>query len=291
VKAKPSAARIGPAARHEAGDASVRQAADPTRSTFRPMLFAGRVAMITGAAGGIGLGAAMAFRALGAAVIVHDIDAGKLRGLPAAMAGRGPAVFKIDGDLSRPGVADDVFDRALRAAGRIDFLVNNAGRSWSVGTEDIGEPRSQELLELNLKSVLSLSRQLIMHARQRSGGASIVQISSTAGIAGYERRAVYCATKFGVIGLTKALALEHAREGIRVNAVLPHVVETEMFRTTASPAEAAVWRAGIPIGRFARVEDVAALIIFLCSDAAAYLTGGVYPVDGGATAGPYGGEQ
>jgi NAD(P)-dependent dehydrogenase (short-subunit alcohol dehydrogenase family) len=86
------------------------------------------------------------------------------------------------------------------------------------------------------------------------------------------------------------MALEHAREGLRINAVLPHVVETEMFRKVAKPREIELWRAGIPMERFATVEDIAALVVFLCSPAASYLTGGVYPVDGGATAGPYGGE-
>ncbi|HEY7763984.1 MAG TPA: SDR family oxidoreductase, partial [Aestuariivirgaceae bacterium] len=178
---------------------------------------------------------------------------------------------------------------ALKRAGRLDFLVNNAGRSWAVETKDIEPTRTQELIETNLKSVLALSRCLAMHARERGGGGSIVQISSTAGILGYERRTVYCATKFAVIGLTKAMAIEHAKEGLRVNAVLPHVVETEMFRTIAKPDEIELWRAGIPMGRFATVEDIGALVVFLCSPAAAYLTGGVYPVDGGATAGPYGG--
>ena len=85
------------------------------------------------------------------------------------------------------------------------------------------------------------------------------------------------------------MALDHAREGLRINAVLPHVVETEMFRKVAKPSEIALWRAGIPMERFATVEDIAALVVFLCSPAASYLTGGVYPVDGGAMAGPYGG--
>ncbi|MGH6873666.1 MAG: SDR family NAD(P)-dependent oxidoreductase, partial [Aestuariivirgaceae bacterium] len=163
--------------------------------------------------------------------------------------------------------------------------------SWGVETKDIDPGRTQELVELNLKSVLVLSRRLALHARERSGGGSIVQISSTAGIVGYERRTVYCATKFAVIGITKAMALEHAREGLRINAVLPHVVETEMFHEVAKSREIALWRAGIPMGRFATVEDVASLVVFLCSPAASYLTGGVYPVDGGAIAGPFGGEK
>lgn len=252
--------------------------------TFRPDLFAGRIALVTGAGRGIGAGIARAFGSLGARVIHHDIAA-------AALGEHFRAAPKdcIFGDLAEPGKADGIFDEALAKAGRIDFLINNAARSWAVETQDIEPIRSQELIELNLKSVLALSRRLAIHARERGGGGSIVQISSTAGILGYERRTVYCATKFAVIGMTKAMALEHAREGLRVNAVLPHVVETEMFRTIAKPEEIALWRSGIPMGRFATVEDIGAMCVFLCSPAAAYLTGGVYPVDGGATAGPYGG--
>ena len=252
--------------------------------TFRPGLFAGHIALVTGAGRGIGSGIARAFADLGARVIHHDIDGDALgdrfRHTPKDC---------VVGDLSVEGVAEKVFADALARAGRIDFLINNAGSSWAVETKDIEPERTQALIELNLKSVLALSRGFALHARERGGGGSIVQISSTAGILGYERRTVYCATKFAVIGMTKAMALEHAREGLRVNAILPHVVETEMFRTVAKPEEVALWRAGIPMGRFATVEDIGALCVFLCSPAAAYLTGGVYPVDGGAMAGPYGG--
>jgi NAD(P)-dependent dehydrogenase (short-subunit alcohol dehydrogenase family) len=259
--------------------------------TFREGLFAGRVALVTGAARGIGAGVARAFARLGADVVLQDIDRDGLERTACAIASGSARISLIAGDLAVQGNADDTFDRAMTEAGAVHFLVNNAGRSWAVSTADITEDKTQELIELNLKSVLTLSRRFMMHARERGGGGSVVQISSTAGIAGFERRAVYCATKFGVIGLTKVLALDHAGEGIRVNAVLPHVVETEMFRTIAKPHETDLWRAGIPAGRFAEVEEVAALVMFLCSPAAAYLTGGVYPVDGGAMAGPFGGGQ
>lgn len=255
-----------------------------TVDAFRPDLFAGRSALVTGAARGIGAGIAKAFATVGARVIYHDINADAL-----GERFRSAPQDCVLGDLAEPGNAERIFSEALEKSGRIDFLVNNAGRSWAVETKDIEPKRTQELIEVNLKSVLALSRCLAIHARERGGGGSIVQISSTAGILGYERRTVYCATKFAVIGLTKAMALEHAREGLRVNAVLPHVVETEMFRAVAKPEEIALWRAGIPMGRFATVDDIGALVVFLCSPAAAYLTGGVYPVDGGATAGPYGG--
>jgi NAD(P)-dependent dehydrogenase (short-subunit alcohol dehydrogenase family) len=245
---------------------------------------------VTGAAGGIGAGVAAAFAEVGADIIAQDIDTGQLERCAKEITRDGQRVTRIGGDLSIPGTADKIFDQALAAHDRIDILVNNAGRSWGVTTDAITPERTNELLELNLNSVLWLSKRFIEHARQRVEGGSIIQVSSTAGITGYQRRAVYCASKFGVIGLTKVLALDHARDNIRVNAILPHVVETNMFRTVASPQDAANWRAEIPMGRFAQVEDVANLAIFLCSPAASYLTGGLYPVDGGAMAGSFGGD-
>ena len=257
--------------------------------TFNNSLFEGKTALITGSANGIGAGIARYFAALGATVLLQDVDTVALDRMSRELRSAKGGVRVIEGDLAKPGMADAVFDAALRADSRVDFLVNNAGRSSASTTLAIAEQDIQPLIELNLKSVLLLSKRYIAHAIERKGGGSIIQISSTAGIVGFERRAVYSATKFAVIGLTKVLALDHARDGIRVNAVLPHVVETDMFQKTAKTEEADLWRAGIPMGRFATTEDVAALVMFLCSPAASYLTGGVYPVDGGAMAGPFGG--
>jgi len=259
-------------------------------AVFRDGLFQGKSALVTGAARGIGAGIANALAGLGAKVVLHDIYPEGVRRTRDEILASGGSAYAIDSDLTVAGAAEDLFVRALNQGGDLHILVNNAGRSWSVKTTDIEPIRTQELIELNLKSVLTLSQQFIAHALQRGGGGSIVQISSTAGVTGFERRAVYCATKFAVVGLTKVLALDHARDGIRVNAVLPHVVQTEMFRTVASPEETKVWSDGIPMGRFAQVEDVANLVVFLCSPAGSYLTGGSYPVDGGMMAGPFGGE-
>jgi NAD(P)-dependent dehydrogenase (short-subunit alcohol dehydrogenase family) len=259
--------------------------------TFDSTLFRGKVALVTGAAGGIGAGIARAFADLGAHVIIQDIDTRQLGLRTKELARDGQTITALGGDLSMPATADAVFDRALAAHDRIDFLINNAGRSWGVTTDAITAERAAALMELNFNSVLWLSKRFIEHACGHGNGGSIIQMSSTAGIAGFQRRAVYCASKFGVIGLTKVLALDHARDNIRVNAILPHVVETDMFRTVASPQDAATWAAGIPMGRFAQVEDVANLAMFLCSPAANYLTGGLYPVDGGAMAGSFGGDS
>jgi NAD(P)-dependent dehydrogenase (short-subunit alcohol dehydrogenase family) len=256
--------------------------------TFSDGIFGGKVALVTGAAGGIGAGIAEAFADLGAHVVMQDINLEAVTRRADTLLRDGQEIIALDGDLSVEGTADAVFDRAIAVHGKIDFLVNNAGRSWGVTTDSITADRTRELMELNFNSVLWLSKRFIAEATRRGEGGSIVQVSSTAGITGFQRRAVYCASKFGVIGLTKVLALDHARDNIRVNAILPHVVETDMFRTVASPADKANWAAAIPMGRFAQVEDVAGLAMFLCSPAAAYLTGGLYPVDGGAMAGAFG---
>lgn len=258
--------------------------------TFNDRLFAGKTALITGAARGIGAGVARCFAKLGAHVLLQDINAAGLAAMADELKTTPGGSTALQGDLSRSGAADAAFDAALKAAGQVDFLINNAGRSSAATTLEITEENTQALLELNLKSVIFLSKRFVAHAKERGGGGAIVQISSTAGILGFERRAVYSATKFAVIGLMKVLALDHARDGIRVNAVLPHVVDTEMFRKTAKQHEMDLWRAGIPMGRFATTEEVGALVMFLCSPAAAYLTGGIYPVDGGAMAGPFGGD-
>ena len=165
--------------------------------------------------------------------------------------------------------------------------------SWSTTLDDHGRwiPKTSivesadSLIELDLMSALWLTKACIGHLKERAAPGSIVQISSTAGILGFRRRAVYTAAKHGLIGLTRALALDHAQDGIRINAVLPHVIETPMYRSVATEHDRAVWTAGIPLGRVGTPSDVAGMVMFLCSPAASYLTGGTFIVDGGALAG------
>src|SRR5262245_15940143 len=173
--------------------------------TFQPDLFKGRTALITGAARGIGRGIAEGFAVLGANVVLQDIQADELEKAVAELRSKGTKAYAIVGDLAKAGVANRTFAEALAIVGSVDFLVNNAGRSWGVETGEIDDQRCDELIDLNFKSVLFLSREYVRHARQRGGGGSIVQISSTAGVTGFQRRAVYCGTKFGVVGLAKVL--------------------------------------------------------------------------------------
>ena len=254
-------------------------------ATFREDLFAGQTALVTGAGRGIGAEVARAFAATGARVVLHDIDEMSLSSVAGEMRGAGHEVATIAGDLSRPEEARSVIPRAVAAFGALEVLVNNAGRSWAVTTEAIDETQALELVQLNQMAVLCLSQAFIAHRRSKGGGGSIIQISSTAGIAGFGERAVYCATKHAVQGLTRVLAIDHAAEGIRVNAILPHVIESPMFRTVARPEEVAAWSSGIPMQRLGTPADVAGAALFLCSPAAEYITGSSLVLDGGAMAG------
>ena len=207
---------------------------------------------------------------------------------------RGGGHAPIDGDLSSARCGRRVFDQALagRRAASTSWSTMPAGPGASTPTRS-PRRRTQELIELNLKSVLFLSQRFVAHARERGGGGSIIQISSTAGIAGFERRAVYCATKFAVIGSDQgAGARSCARRHPRQRRTAACRRNRDVPDDRQARRKSRLWRAGIPMGRFATVEDVAALwSMFLCSPAAAYLTGGVYPVDGGAMAGPFGGDS
>ena len=198
---------------------------------FKPDLFRGKVALVTGAGRGIGAGIAKAFLTLGARTISHDLNAEALK----ARIDAAPDDC-MTADLSKPQAADGMFDAAMERAGRIDFLINNAGISWAVETGEIErgkDPRAHRAQPQ--ERALPVEASLSLMPESATAAAAIVQISSTAGITGFERRAVYVATKFAVVGLTKGWRSNMPRRH-RVNAVLPHVVETEMFRTVAKPS-------------------------------------------------------
>ena len=259
-------------------------------STFSDDLFAGKSVLVTGAGTGIGAGIAESFAAHGARVAVHDITEENAQETVAKVRNAGGSASAFGGDLAQHGVAQSLFESAVGEFGTLDLLVNNAGRSWNIDTEGTEPEGAARLVELDLMSVLWLSRGLILHLKERGAEGAIVQIASTTGIEGYSHRAVYCAAKAGVIGLARALALDHGRDGVRVNCISPFVIETpkvKLGRGVATTNELDSWLAAIPLGRIGTPADVAGLALFLCSPAAAYLTGGNYVIDGGGRAGFY----
>jgi NAD(P)-dependent dehydrogenase (short-subunit alcohol dehydrogenase family) len=172
--------------------------------------------------------------------------------------------------------------------GRLDTVVNNAGAVVVATAEETSDEDWSRVLAINLTGTFQVSRAAIPILR-KSGGGSIVNIGSYLGIVGRQSRAAYCAAKAGVGGLTRAMALDHAKDKIRVNCVCPAIVETEMsllFLSKAADPEAARKQrlAELPLGRFGKPEDVALMALYLASDESSWVTGTVFPIDGGQTA-------
>ena len=238
----------------------------------------GKVAVVTGGGSGIGRATALELGRLGARVIVADVN---IEG--------GEAVAKeCGGRFVRTDVTDASQVDALIAAcdGRLDIAFNNAGTSGTmnnVGDTDPDEWRG--VVELNLVGVYLCMRAEIP-VMAAGGGGVIVNTSSGAGLMGFAGLSAYVASKHGVIGLTKSAALEYARAGIRINAVCPGTVRTPMLEGFTGGNEQALQAMGkmMPIGRLATPEEIAAAVVWLCSDESRYVTGVALPVDGGAAA-------
>jgi NAD(P)-dependent dehydrogenase (short-subunit alcohol dehydrogenase family) len=212
----------------------------------------------------------------------------RLDAVVAEIAAGGGEAFAAGCDVTR---ASDI-ERALRDVaerfGALNVLVNNAG-AWRAGTaEETSEEDWNRILGVNLTGTFLVSRAAVPAMRQ-AGGGSIINIGSVLGLVGMPKRVAYAASKGGVTMLTKAMALDHAREGIRVNCICPAIIETEMMAQVfaAAPDPDALRRTRteqLPIGRMGRPEDVAQLALFLASDEASWLTGAALPLDGGLTA-------
>ncbi|MEY2417450.1 MAG: hypothetical protein QOG90_130 [Actinomycetota bacterium] len=238
----------------------------------------GKVAVVTGGGSGIGRATALALGRLGARVIVGDVN----------VEGGEAVADECGGTFVRTDVTDAAQVDALVAAcgGRLDIAFNNAGTSGTmgnVGDTDVDEWRS--VVELNLVGVYLCMRAEIP-VMAANGGGVIVNTSSGAGLMGFAGLSAYVASKHGVIGLTKSAALEYARANIRINAVCPGTVRTPMLEGFMGGNEDALKAMGkmMPIGRLATPEEIAAAVVWLCSDESRYVTGVALPVDGGAAA-------
>jgi NAD(P)-dependent dehydrogenase (short-subunit alcohol dehydrogenase family) len=247
----------------------------------------GKVALVTGAGAGIGRATAAAFAAEGAKVVVSDIavDGGD-ETVARIRAVGGDATF-VRADVSVAEDAAALVRAAVETYGRLDCAHNNAGISGQgFAPHEYPEELWDRVMAVNLKGVwLCLKYEVAQMLRQ--GGGAIVNTASAAGLVGLPSSSGYAASKHGVVGLTKSAALAYARQGIRVNAVCPGAVRTPMMEAIiakAGPEYEAAMTAAEPVGRFAGPEELAAAVVWLCSDAASFVTGIAMPVDGGYVA-------
>ena len=248
-------------------------------------LFDGKVALVTGGTSGIGRATAIAFANEGAKVVVagRREKEGTETVEQIRQAG-GDAVF-VQTDVTKENDIKNLIDTTLKTYGRLDYAFNNAGVEQPLTPlTDQTEDDFDRVINTNVKGVwLSIKHQI--PAMLQNGGGAIVNNSSVAGIIGLSGVPIYIASKHAVIGLTKAIALEYAKQSIRVNAVLPAAIETDMFNRFADNQEARSYIESLhPIGRTGRPEEIADAVIWLCSDKASFVTGQSLAIDGGFTA-------
>ena len=243
-------------------------------------LLEGKVAVVTGAARGIGKAIALEFAKEGADVAFTDLaidENGKAT--EAEIAALGVKAKGYASNAANFEETHEVIDRIVKDFGRIDILVNNAGITRDGLLMRMGDDAFDRVLDVNLKGTFNTTRALTKTFMRQRGGC-VINMSSVVGLMGNAGQANYAASKAGVIGLTKAVARELAPRGVRVNAVAPGFVETDMTAKLSEKVRAAC-EEQIPLRRMARPEEVAGVVRFLASDAAAYITGEVVRVDGG----------
>ncbi|MGI4801018.1 MAG: SDR family NAD(P)-dependent oxidoreductase [Janthinobacterium lividum] len=249
----------------------------------------GKVAIVTGAASGIGMAASRHLIAAGARIVMVDRDAAALAQAAAPL---GDSALPLALDVSAAGSAASYLSVAETAFGPVQLAILNAGTTGPIERiETMALDAFDTVMAVNVRSVW-LGLAALLPALRRNGGGAIVATSSTAGLRGAARLAAYSASKHAVIGLVKSAALEGARDGVRVNAVCPGPIDTGMIagiEAAFRPDDPAAARRGtaarVPLNRLGTVDDVAAMMLFLLSDQAAFTTGGAYSIDGGVMAG------
>src|SRR3954466_1688112 len=249
-------------------------------------LFEGKVAFVTGGASGIGRAAALAFARQGASVVVADVSDEGNQETSRLIEKEGGRALAVRCDVRRGEEVKAALDKTMEVFGRLDFAFNNAGiePKTPAPTADYDEDEWNRIIDVDLRAVfLGLKHEIPLILKQ--GGGAIVNTSSGAGVIGIKGSPAYTAAKHAVIGLTKAAALDYAAQNLRVNAVCPGYIDTPMMGrfTGGTPEGRAKVIAEEPVGRMGEPEEIAAAVVWLCSDAAAFMVGHAMVMDGGQT--------
>ncbi len=238
--------------------------------------------MVTGAGRGFGAVVAELLARHGARVVVCDVDAASADATAGRITEQGGEAFAVRVDVSSPADTERLAEFAVEHLGGIDVLVNNAGISSAGTVCEVAPEDWDRVMAINLKGVYLCSRYAVPHMA-RSGGGSIVCIASASGVIGQEGQVAYNVSKHGVIGLVRCMALDHAADGIRVNAVCPGTMRTPMLDALGAEQLAAL-EAMHPLGRIGDPAEIAQLVLHLASDESSFTTGAVFLADGGLTA-------
>src|SRR5437588_3459099 len=248
--------------------------------------FENKVALVTGAGSGMGLATAKAFAEAGAAVVLADIHENAVRSAAEELVSAGHKAIAVRCNVADEADVAAMIEQTVSTFGRLDAAYNNAGvQSPAVETADASGNEFDRVNAINLRGVWTCMKYELRQMREQGSGA-IVNCSSLGGLVGLPGRAIYHASKHGVIGLTKSAALEYATRGIRINAVCPGVIETPMVAAmlASQPDAMKEIMRDQPIGRLGRAEEIAAAVIWLCSPGASFVIGHALAVDGGYTA-------
>jgi len=246
--------------------------------------FENKVVLVTGAGSGLGLAAAKAFAESGAAVALADWNEKSVRSAARELTGKGHRALAICCDVADDTQAEAMVNETVATFGRLDAVYNNAGvQNLLAETADTIREDYDRVMAINLRGVWSCMKFELQQMRKQGSGA-IVNCSSLGGLVGGPERGIYHAAKHGVLGFTKSAALEYAARGIRINAICPGLIQTPMFSQMIAAGQAEALKAmekSIPMGRVGRAEEIADAVLWLCSDAASYVTGQSISVDGG----------
>ncbi|WP_035883427.1 SDR family oxidoreductase [Cupriavidus metallidurans] len=247
--------------------------------------FENKVALITGAASGMGLATAKAFAHAGAAVALADVNEAQVRAEADALVAAGYKAIGIRCDVANMDEVEAMVNATVAKFGRLDAAFNNAGVQSPVAETADADPKDYDfVMGVNLRGIWNCMKFELQQMRKQGSGA-IVNNSSLGGLVGIAERGIYHASKHGVVGLTKSAGLEYAARGIRINAVCPGIIETPMVSGMLETQADALGEMlkEVPIGRLGRAEEIADAVLWLCSPASSFVIGHALPVDGGYT--------